>query len=272
VDATVRTLQRSGLVEGKAVALANDVADELGLMGERIAHNDGAKFYDLRSEQDFKYPGRKRKVRIRDGVPVRRRPERVTGIVVHQTAVVYGVGPALLKAAGGDADVALAMRGLETACHAIAFRRGIFVATHDLDVHVNQANGFNATTLGLEVEGRYPGLVDDPSTTAREDLKTTWGGKPTPLDESTVSTARTALKWLVDEGRSLGMPIRFIYAHRQASPTRRSCPGEGLWRALVPWAEEHLGLESRPRLVLRRPSGPGRPIPKAWDANGFGRY
>lgn len=223
-------------------------------------------FYDLRAQQSHAA----RKTRVRNGRTVRRKPETITGIVLHQTAVNFGVSERQVKAAGGDEDFALARRGPGVACHAIAFRRGFFVATHPLEHYVHHGNGLNATTLGLEVDGRYSGLADDPATLPREDIRTTWGGtEPTALTEETLVAARAALRWLVETGRAEGMPIEVIYAHRQSSATRRSDPGELLWRELVlGFAVPELGLRTEPALVV----GSGRPVPRAWDPKGLGPY
>lgn len=252
------------------VSFAGAVADRLRLGADAPElPAERPRFFDFRLEQDYRYPGGARKVRRRGGQVVRRDPSRVTGIVLHQTAVEYGLTRRQVEAASGDQDLAMARRGLEVACHAIAFRRGVFVATHPLEVHVNHGNGLNATTLGLEVDGRYAGLEDDPETAAREDLRTTWRGAPTKLDERTVETARAALRWLVEEGRREGMPITKIWAHRQSSATRRSDPGEALWRALVvDYAVPELGLTTAPELTV----GDGRAIPREWDPAGTVAY
>ncbi len=252
------------------LSFAAAVADRLRLATKEAAGEvAGPVFYDLRREQDYRYPGGKPKARIRGGQVVRRSPRDVDGIVLHQTAVEYGLTQRQVDAAGGDKRLALARRGLDVACHAIAFRSGVYAATHPLEVHVNHGNGLNPRSLGLEVDGRYAGLEDDPATAAREDLKTTWGGSPTALSELTVETARAALRWLVEAGRAAGMPISKIWAHRQSSATRRSDPGEALWRAVVlDYAVPVLGLVTEPELVV----GDGRAIPRAWDPAGRAGY
>jgi hypothetical protein len=243
---------------GKPDAAPTPAASAEGAEGADLA---APRFYDLRAEQDYQYPGDRRKARLRGGEPVLRDPRDVTGVVLHQTAVEYGLSARQIRAAGGDEDLALARRGLDVACHAIAFRRGIYVATHPLRNYVNHGNGYNASTLGLEVEGNYAGLESDPA-------RTTWRGEPTELTAQTIETARAALRWLVEAGWAEGMPLRRIYAHRQSSATRRSDPGEALWKALVPWAEETLGLEAVPGDAR----GDGRPIPRQWDPRGSVAY
>jgi hypothetical protein len=216
-----------------------------------------------------------RKTRLdRRGITVQREPRAITGIVIHQTAVRYGVSDAQLDAAGGDRTLALARRGLEVACHAIAFRDGFFAAVHKLTSYVHHGNAFNAFTLGLEIDGRYPGLRDDPSTTPkREDLETVWGGEPDGVTSTIVDCARAALRWLVEEGRRSGMPLTNIYAHRQSSTKRRSDPGQELWeRVVLEYAVPELGLRTHPLLSIGNGKTRGRPIPRAWDPTGQGPY
>jgi hypothetical protein len=210
-------------------------------------------------------------VRVRNGKPVLRKPELVNGIVLHQTAAVFGTSSQQIEAAGGDRELALARRALRVACHAMAFRDGFVVAASPLRWHVNHANGLNATTLGLEIDGLYSGLQDDPATIPRrEDLDTTWQRRvPSKLTPSTIEAASAALTWLVEAGRADGMPLEYLYAHRQSSETRRSDPGEAIWKAIA--------LELAPRLDLKMlphwSSGTGRPIPRAWDPeHGTGPY
>jgi len=151
----------------------------------------------------------------------------------------------------------------------MAFRAGYFVAAHPLRAYVNHGNRFNASSLGLEIDGRYPGLMDDPETAAREDLRTTWGGEPTTLTDETVRAACAALGWLVTEGRAEGMPIEYVVAHRQSSDTRRSDPGEEIWRRVVlDFAVAELGLTPIRDSKWRE----GSPIPIEWDPDGIGSY
>lgn len=124
------------------------------------------------------------------------------------------------------------------------------------------ANALNAPSLGLEVEGRYPGLASGPR------------GAWDILDELTIETARAALTWLVEAAAAEGIEIRYLYAHRQSSSMRRGDPGELVWRAV---ALEHgrqvLGLRTAPARTWDSPSaGRGRPIPLEWDPSGVGRY
>ena len=213
---------------------------------------------DLRHEQTDPAP----KSKVINGKTVLRAPHTVTGIVLHQTACTYGVSQQQIQAAGGDRDLALHRRALNVACHAMAFMDGCLVLTNDVESYIYHGNSFNSYTLGLEVEGRYPGLDNEPD-------KTTWGGDPTPLTEKTITAAREGIRKLVEMGRLAGMPITDIFAHRQSSATRRSDPGEALWRAVVlDYAVPVLGLIPHQGVTL----SDGMPVPKEWDPNGVGSY
>lgn len=209
---------------------------------------------------------RKHKIDPRTRLVVERDPHDVDGIVLHQTACVFGPSD--------DAE-RRHRRALGVACHALAFRDATVVLANPLRWLVWHANGFNPRALGLEVEGLFPGLLDDPRTVPREDIATTWGGEPDELTEMLVATAQRALRELVERGRAEGMPIRYLWAHRQSSGSRRSDPGEEPWRRIaIEYGQRELGLELQPALALpSRSSGHGRPIPRAWDpAGGVGRY
>ena len=247
--------------------LAEDIADSLRLGCEAKASD--IDFYDLRSEQDYNYPHGKKKARMHGAMPVHRDPAQIDTIVIHQTGVEFGVSKHAIKANGGDHSLALARRALDVASHTMAFRSGFFVASHPLSVYLNAAGRFNVRSCSLEIDGRYPGLMDNPSTLAREDLQTTWKGEPTELTEVTVDTACRALEWMVEEGARMGIEFKRIAAHRQSSDNRLADPGEEIWkRVVLGFAEPVLGLE----VYRESPWRKGRPIPQAWDEKGSGAY
>jgi hypothetical protein len=225
----------------------------------------GFQVYDLRQERVPARPA----VRMASSTrPHIRGPHRVTGITLHQTAARFSVGPNQLRAAKGDRALALAERALKIAYHTMVFCEApdrshgpLIVPSVPLLWHTNHANELNPMSLGLAIDGLYAGLMNDP--------RTLWGGQnPTPLMESTLEAARAALRWAYEHGRHEGMPLRYLWAHRQASPGRRSDPGEWLWRNLATWARDHLRLEWQPNKTW----GQGRPLPAGWGVPGSAKY
>ena len=218
------------------------------------------KVVDLTSKQTNP-PADQSKWKVSGGKVVVRDAASVSGIMLHQTGVWYGVSSAQVAAAGGDRHAALHARGLNIACHAVAFdgkdaglECGHGVATAPLRWYCYQANTANAESVGLEVEGVYPGLVTP--------------GCVMP-SERVINAARDAVRYMVEQGRREGMPLRYIWAHRQSSATRRSDPGEALWkRVALEYAVAVLGLETQPS----RTWGDGRPIPVEWQPGGVGPY
>lgn len=214
---------------------------------------------DLRGEQSNPPPMAK-KFKLSQGLVVERNPAMVTGITIHQTAVKYSVKDYQVQQADGDVKLALAFRSLNVACHMMAFHDGFVAWPNPLTWYVYHGNGFNSYELGLEIDGNYPGLIGGQ----------TWNKKPpTEVTPAVVAAACAAIELMTNEGRKLGMPIQYIHAHRQSSATRRSDPGEELWkRVVLDFAVPKLGLIPHQSFTLKD----GRPIPKEWDQNGVGQY
>ena len=196
-------------------------------------------------------------VRISHGRTVRRPPGSVRGITVHQTACVFGTGKAT-----HNLETVKHRRALRVHAHMTVFNTGKAVLAYPLDWYVYHGNGLNGPSYGLEIEGMYPGLISQPKAT-------TWGGKPTELGADQLEAARAGLAYLVERGRADGNPVEYIWAHRQSSGTRRSDPGEEIWRRLVlEFAVPVLGLRTEPVMTMKT----GRPIPVEWDPSGKGKY
>ena len=213
-------------------------------------------FLDLRAEQVDPFPAKGTPAKPqsrhgRDGKTQRRRAIDITGIVVHQTACVFGPS--------ADREKAY-RRALGIPAHAVAFRDGVVALPAPLDWYLYHGNELNGRTLGLEIEGIYPGRPNGP----------VWGkNPPTPLDALAVETACAALARLVEEGRALGMPLEWVYAHRQSNGQKPSDPGFEIWRDVVlGYAVPKLGLKTRVREIV----GDGKPIPTVWDPDAFASY
>lgn len=221
----------------------------------------GFPVYDLRRERVYTRP----QIRMDEpGRPHIRRPEAVVGIVLHQCGVPFGVSAAQLRAAGGDRALALATRALRIAAHGTTFRADpsgahgpIIAIASELLVHVNGGNGCNPVAINLEVDGLYRGLVRHPHRAKGE-----------ALAEETALAACAMLRWTVEHAALEGIYLRYLWAHRQSSATRRSDPGEEMWRSIADWARRELGLAWQPE----RTWGDGRPLAREWGVPFGGAY
>lgn len=190
-----------------------------------------------------------------------RNPKNINGVVIHQTACIFGQAPN---------QPSRYHRALKVAVPVVGFNDGTFVRSAPLLWYLYSSNGFNAHTYAFECEGHYSGILDDPTTPRREDEDSTWGdASPTPLTPIAIETFRAAFVYLVEEGRRLGSDLKYLWTHRQSSADRRSDPGEGCFVEVGEWGARHLGLEIRYADKI----GDGRPVPKEWSsAHGVGRY
>lgn len=216
----------------------------------------GVPVFDLRSGRPNPHP---KSMRSSNGKTLVRSIRAIDSIVLHQTGIDFGPKSA--------SDEKLARRALNVACHAMAFQRGFYVLSAPIRWHIYHADRLNSRSLGLEVEGNYPGLM----------RRAPLNGKPSVMLSSTLEAGRAALRALVMESRREGANIRYLYAHRQADSWRRADPGEWLWRNLViEYAVPELGLIVKHDETLAHPSGKpsrrGMPVPIDWDPRGKGRY
>jgi hypothetical protein len=189
--------------------------------------------------------------RLKNSKVLVRDPKTITGIGIHQTACVFGPADNLIKRH---------RRAFDVPSHALAFRDGVVATAFPMLWYMYHGHRLNAFTYGLEIEGQYPGLLDDPATPQREDIQTAWKGI-TPLDDLTIETARAALKYLYEEGLKLGSPVQYVWAHRQSNDKKIHDPGAGIWKHVVlDYAVAVLGLKVEPN----RKWNDGNPIPAAW--------
>ena len=152
--------------------------------------------------------------------------------------------------------------------HFSVLRSGNVIRHCDENHIIYHGHGWNNQCVGIEINGLYPGLEDDPDTAPNEALQTTWDDKSTPWREQPMTVTpqamratRMLIRWIcLNVGFHRGA-IQALCTHRQASSQRRSDPGQAICeQVLVPlWKE--LGLSAGgPGFKI----GDGYPNPTAW--------
>ena len=132
---------------------------------------------------------------------------------------------------------------------------------HDLDKRLWHAHRFNGRSVGIEVEGYYLGVEDNPRTFWRP--KEEPGRMPMTLTAGMRAAIVAAIGATVDMVAAAGGKIEYIGAHRQSYGNKRSDPGEAIWQVAL-LCQKALGLKEAPTLLR------GRPIPESWDARNKG--
>jgi hypothetical protein len=171
---------------------------------------------------------------------------RVATLVLHQMDCRGDTNPGWLRWSRGD-----------LAIHYVACRDGSAAWLYDCNALLWHAHGYNGWSIGLEVEGRFPGLlgVPDPHRADR-------------LTDDQADAALRCVRHAVAEVASHGGTLRYLAAHRQSCElSKRPDPGEEIWRRVaLPAMAEH-------SLLAARTLPEGAPIPEAWDPRAVGvRY
>jgi N-acetyl-anhydromuramyl-L-alanine amidase AmpD len=190
-------------------------------------------FYDIR-----KQAGNEHFIR-------RRTWKEVTGITLHQTACVLGEKPE---------------RWANCGAHLGITRQGKVIWIHDFDIAVVHANGFNAQTVGIEMDGTYAGIEGNDRTFWRPPEAP--NRKPQSPTPELVEAAKQTVRWIVDEVARHEGKVKVLVAHRQSSGTRQSDPGSALWQAVALPLHAELGLTDGGKGFT---VGKGMPIPEAWN-------
>jgi hypothetical protein len=214
------------------------------------------RVFDIRKEYDPNYELDDEK--LVKGKPVLRDVSKIDTLCLHQTACTFGVTASMIKAAGGDAQLAQFMRAKRVHCHVTAFDEGAFVAAYPLRTYVYHGNGANDESIGLEIEGLFNGKP---------------GGTPgyprSEPSELVIEAAKAACTWIVEQAKLEGITLKYVVAHRQYADSRAGDPGWALWqRVAVEHCEKVLGLQVRLELTDRD----GRPIPGVWDSRSKAKY
>lgn len=169
----------------------------------------------------------------------------VKGICLHQTACLLGEREERWNSVG---------------CHVGITRGGRVLWLHDFDRIVAHGNGWNAQTVGIEIDGLYAGVEGDPSTV--------WDDPSTPsretgmaLTEEAAEAARQTIRWIAARVLAHAGRVKVLVAHRQSSQSRRNDPGSAIWQRIALPMHAELGLNDGGVGF----SIGGFPIPTAWD-------
>lgn len=177
----------------------------------------------------------------------------VTGITLHQTACLIGDN----RDAWYNVPV-----------HVGVSRAGNIYLLNPFDQLVWHGHGLSRADVGIEIDGYFSGIAEDPRTLWRPPQDP--DRKPLEPPALQLQAARAAVWLIIDTVRMNGGAIRHIHAHRQGSNMRQSDPGSRVWQEVGVWAQREYGLgDGGPGFTL----GTGLPIPEAWDARRAGvRY
>jgi N-acetyl-anhydromuramyl-L-alanine amidase AmpD len=193
----------------------------------------GGRFHDLRP------------LAAQRGIGGRRPWNQVTGVTLHQTACVLGEKP---------------QRWATVVAHLGITRGGQVIWMHDFEKIVWHGNGFNGSTIGIEMDGTYAGIEGDDRTFWRPSDEP--DRKPQAPTTELVEAAKATVRWICQEVARHGGRIQRLVAHRQASNQRQSDPGSALWKQVATPLHAELDLsDGGPGYTV----GDGYPIPEAWD-------
>lgn len=176
----------------------------------------------------------------------RRSWAKTTGICLHQTACVLGERPARWDTVG---------------CHVGITRNGKIIWLHDFDRVVAHGNGWNAQTVGIEIDGLFAG-VEGNASTVWNDPDTATQEVAMQLTAEQVIAARDAIRWIHHEVAKNGGKLTALVAHRQSSKSRRNDPGSEVWEQIALPMQNELGLSDGGAGFK---IDDGRPIPEAWN-------
>jgi len=179
---------------------------------------------------------------------------KITAVVLHQTATHIGEKPA-------------SWHGVPI--HFGITRAGKIIQLYDLTEVCNHANGFNRSSVGIEIDGWYAGIEGQPKTLWQPKNLTT-PRQPMNLPDVQANAVKTIVQGILSTVAANGGRVTHIHPHRQSSKDRQSDPGSLIWKTVGLWAQDTLGLSDGGAAFT---VGNGLTIPEAWDARYTGnRY
>lgn len=179
-----------------------------------------------------------------------------TSIMLHQTACSMGERIERYDTIGA---------------HFSVLRSGNVIQHSDENRYVIHGHGGNQRCVGIEIDGLYSGLLDDPNTAPNEALLTTWNSPSTPhrdlpmdVTPHAMRTVRMLVRWICINVARHGGKISYLMSHRQSSSDRKNDPGQAImmnvWQPLF----LELGLSDGGAGWCFPDSNGGRPNPTVW--------
>jgi hypothetical protein len=168
----------------------------------------------------------------------KRKPEQITGVMLHSTACRLGEKPERWKRV--NAHIGITMQGR-------------VILMHDFLSVIWHGNKPSPELIGIEIDGNHLGLSTGQY----------WKGAALdPLYAAQVASANEILlpflqKWFTENG----VEWKYTLAHRQSSGDREYDPGVEIWQLVaLPWMRETGSTDGD--LVW----GTGAKIPNDWDS------
>lgn len=149
------------------------------------------------------------------GYSRRRKWKEITGVTLHQTGCEMPKNP---------------MGWRKVNAHIGVTQEGKVIILNDPRDFIWHAQGLSKNTIGIEIEGNYPGIMNRPGTLWKG------GGGPHSLNDQMMEGLLQLYAWLWDAFDQNKQPWTRVHAHRQSSDTRRADPGEEIWKKVgIPW-------------------------------------
>ncbi|TAL46347.1 MAG: N-acetylmuramoyl-L-alanine amidase, partial [Salinibacterium sp.] len=180
-------------------------------------------------------------LRIHDHGP--RSWDVIDAVCLHQTACVLGNAPKRWNSVGAHLGV---------------MQNGGVNWMHGFDRLVWHGNLWNRRSIGIEVDGLFPGLRggrvwDNPDTAVHE--------QATVLTAEQISSTKETIRWIHQYLPSHGAQLKLLVPHRQASKDRRDDPSQQIWEEVALPIIAELGLSDG---GVGYKLGDGYAIPEDW--------
>jgi len=179
--------------------------------------------------------------------------ENITGVTLHQTGCDMPKSP---------------NKWSRLNAHYGITREGLIVHVNDETDMIWHAQALSKKTIGIEIEGNFPGIIGD--------MSTLWkgGGSACRMTKQQLFASRVLFDYIADRFLRNGSVWRHVYAHRQSSDMRTADPGENIWGEVgIPWGNQlFLKNGETPDGGPGFKLGKGKPIPRDWDERRTAKY